>query len=164
MKLNTNKKTMTFVITSILLLTITAQMLLLPPTNAHTPKWTIPSFSYVSVAPSPVGVGQTVQIYMWVDTPLPGAVITNDIRRHGYTLTITKPDGNTVTQNWDLIDDTTGVQFFSYTPDQIGTYAILFNYTGQTYTWSGDYQNDCFRTSKCNNNLNSATRSITNTY
>jgi hypothetical protein len=81
---------------------------------------------------------------MWVDIPLPNAVITNDIRRHGYTLTITKPDGNTVTQNWDLIDDTTGVQFFSYTPDQIGTYAIMFNYTGQTYTWSGDYQNDTF--------------------
>ncbi len=135
---------MAFVITSILLLTITSQMLLLPSADAHTPKWTIPSFSYVSVAPSPVGVGQTVQIYMWVDIPLPSAVITNDIRRHGYILTITKPDGNTVTQNWDLITDTTGVQFFSYTPDQIGTYAILFNYTGQTYTWSGDYQNDTF--------------------
>jgi hypothetical protein len=144
MKFNTNNKTTAFVITSILILTIASQMLLLPSVNAHTPKWTIPSFGYVSVAPSPVGVGQTVQIYMWVDIPLPSAVITNDIRRHGYTLTITKPDGNTVTQNWDLITDTTGVQFFSYTPDQIGTYAILFNYTGQTYTWSGDYQNDTF--------------------
>jgi hypothetical protein len=144
MKLNTSKKTMTFVITSILLLTITSQMLLLPSANAHTPKWTIPSFSYVSVAPSPVGVGQTVQVYMWVDTPLPSAVITNDIRRHGYTLTITKPDGNSITQKWDLIDDTTGVQFFSYTPDQVGTYAIKFDYAGQTYTWSGDYQNDTF--------------------
>jgi len=144
MKLYTNKKTMTFVITSILLLTITSQMLLIPSSNAHTPAWTIPSFAYVSVAPTPVGVGQTVQVYMWVDTPLPNAVITNDIRRHGYTLTITKPDGNVVTQNWDLITDTTGVQFYSYTPDQIGTYAIKFNYAGQNYTWSGDYLNDFF--------------------
>jgi PQQ-like domain len=144
MKLYTNKKTMTFVITSILLLTITSQMLLIPSSNAHTPGWTIPSFAYVSVAPTPVGVGQTVQVYMWVDTPLPNAVITNDIRRHGYTLTITKPDGSVVTQNWDLITDTTGVQFYSYTPDQIGTYAIKFNYAGQNYTWSGDYLNDFF--------------------
>ncbi len=144
MKFNTNNKTTALVITSILLLTITSQMLLIPSSEAHSPQWNIPSFGYVSVAPSPVGVGQTVQVYMWVDVPLPSAVITNDIRRHGYTLTITKPDGNTVTQNWDLIDDTTGVQFFSYTPDQIGTYAILFNYTGQTYTWSGAYQNDIF--------------------
>ncbi len=144
MKFNTNKKTMTSIITAILLLTISSQMLLLPSTNAHTPSWTIPSFAYVSVAPTPVGVGQTVQIYMWVDTPLPNAAITNDIRRHGYTLTITKPDGNIVTQKWDLITDTTGVQFYSYTPDQIGTYTIKFNYAGQSYTWSGDYLNDFF--------------------
>ena len=116
----------------------------LQTTSAHTPTWTIPSFAYVSVAPSPVGVGQTVQVYMWVDTPLPSASVTNDIRRHDYTLTITKPDGNIDTQSWDYIDDTTGVQFYSYTPDQVGSYTIKFNYAGQTYTWSGAYNGDLF--------------------
>jgi hypothetical protein len=144
MKFNTNNKTTALVITSILVLTIASQMLLIPSANAHTPGWTIPSFAYVSVAPTPVGVGQTIQVYMWVDTPLPGAVITNDIRRQGYTLTITKPDGNIVTQNWAIISDTTGVQFYPYTPDQVGTYIIKFNYAGQNYTWSGDYKNDFF--------------------
>ena len=153
MKFITNNKTMTSIITAILLLTISSQMLLLPSANAHTPGWTIPSFAYVSVAPTPVGVGQTVQVYMWVDTPLPGALITNDIRRHGYTLTITKPDGNTVTQNWDLITDTTGVQFYSYTPDQVGTYTIKFNYAGQNYTWSGDYQKDFFSSANATTTL-----------
>jgi hypothetical protein len=81
---------------------------------------------------------------MWVDTPLPNAAITNDIRRHSYTLTITKPDGTVETHSWDVVSDSTGIQFWSYTPDQVGNYTLKFNYAGQTYTWSGEYQNDTF--------------------
>jgi len=112
--------------------------------SAHSPPWTIQSFAYVSVAPSPVGVGQTVQVYMWVDIPMPSAATTNDIRRHDYTLTITKPDGTTETQKWDTIFDTTGIQFWAYTPNQVGNYTLFFQYGGQTYIWSGTYQNDSF--------------------
>jgi outer membrane protein assembly factor BamB len=75
---------------------------------------------------------------------MPSAAVTNDIRRHGYTLTITKPDGTTETQTWAVISDTTGIQFYKYTPDQVGNYTLKFNYAGQTYTWSGDYNNDTF--------------------
>ena len=142
MKFVANKKTMAMIITSILVLTISSQMLLLPSANAHTPVWNIPSFAYISIAPSPVGVGQTAQVYLWVDIPMPSAALTNDIRRRGYQLTITKPDGTIQTENWDIISDTTGIQFWSYTPDQIGNYSFKFNYSGQTYTWSGTYQND----------------------
>jgi hypothetical protein len=118
------------------------------PASAHTPTWVIPSFAYVSVAPSPIGVGQTAQVYMWVDTPMPSAAVTNDIRRHGYQLIIVKPDGVTETHNWDVISDTTGIQFWSYTPDQIGNYTLKFSYAGETYTWSGTYQNDTMAPAK----------------
>ena len=147
MKFFANKNTIAMIIASILVLTISSQMLLTPSANAHTPVWNIPSFAYISVVPSPVGVGQTAQVYLWVDIPMPSAALTNDIRRRGYQLTITKPDGTIQTQSWDIISDTTGIQFSSYTPDKIGTYTFKFNYTGQTYTWSGAYQNDIMASS-----------------
>jgi hypothetical protein len=84
---------------------------------------------------------------MWVDVALPGATLTNDIRRHDYSLTITAPDGTTETQNWPVIDDATGVQFLRYTPKQAGNYTFFFNYPQQTYTWSGTYQGDIFTAS-----------------
>ena len=73
---------------------------------------------------------------MWVDAPVVGATLGNDIRRHDYTLTITKPDGKIETQTWPVIGDTTGVQYYRYTPDQVGNYTFVFNYPGQTYTWT----------------------------
>jgi hypothetical protein len=139
----TNLKNKTLSIFALfLMITMIAPLTILSTTSAHTPIWTIPSFAYVSVAPSPIGIGQTAQVYMWVDTPMPSAAVTNDIRRHGYQLTILKPDGTTETHNWDTITDSTGIQFWTYTPDQLGTYTLKFNYAGQTYTWSGTYQND----------------------
>ncbi len=119
-----------------LLLTTGAATTLLPAANAHSPPWTIISYAYLSVAPQTVGVGQTVAICFWVDTPMMGATIQNDIRRHDYTLTIAKPDGTTLTQNWPVEPDPTGVQFYRFTPDKVGNYTITFNYGGQVYTWN----------------------------
>jgi len=144
LKFVTNKKTIASTIALILMLIIGLQMLLIPSVTAHTPAWGIPSFAYVVAKPDPVGVGQRVMVYMWVDLPMPSAAITNDIRRHDYSLTIVKPDGTTETQNFPLIDDTTGVQMYPYTPNQVGTYTLNFKYAGQTYTWSGTYNNDKF--------------------
>jgi hypothetical protein len=115
---------------------------MIPNTSAHTPAWTQTSYAFINVAPNPVGVGQTVDIVFWVDAPLPGALIQNDVRRHDYTLTITKPDSTIETKHWDVISDTTSIQFYQYTPDQVGNYTLHFKYGGQTYTWAGEYQND----------------------
>ena len=146
-KMNMEKTKKTKILSTIallLMLSIIVPTTMLSTTSAHTPAWNIQSFAYVTVAPSPVGVGQTVQVYMWVDIPLPSAAVTNDIRRQGYQLTITKPDGTKETHNWGKLYDTTGIQFWSYTPDKIGNYTLFFEYAGQTYTWSGTYQNDTF--------------------
>ena len=142
--IKTSKKKILSSIALFLTLSMIVPISMLSTTSAHTPGWTIPSFAYVSVAPSPIGVGQTAQVYMWVDTPMPSAATTNDIRRHDYKVTVTKPDGTTDTQSWDVVSDTTGIEFWTYTPTQVGNYTIFFQYGGQTYTWSGTYQNDYF--------------------
>jgi hypothetical protein len=139
-------KTVAISIAMILTLSMSASMILLPNSNAHTPPWEIPNYCYLQAAPNPVGVGQSVAVAMWTDTPLPNANAapgsTNDIRRHGYTLTITAPDGTVSTQTWAVVSDTTGIQSTTFTPTQVGTYTLKFDYAGQVYTWSGDYQND----------------------
>ncbi|MBT0158677.1 PQQ-binding-like beta-propeller repeat protein [Candidatus Bathyarchaeota archaeon A05DMB-2] len=127
-----------------LILTMSASVVLTQTATAHTPPWNIASFAYIVAAPSPVGVGEYISICMWVDTPLPSAAVTNDIRRHDYTLTITDPDGKVETQHWDVVSDTTGIQYFQYSPTKVGTYTLKFDYGGQNYTWSGTFQNDMF--------------------
>ena len=133
-------------ISIILISTIVLTLFAMPAANAHTGGvvWNFPSYPYLVASPNPVGVGQAVSIVMWIDYPLPSANVANDIRRHDYTLTITKPDGKIVTQHWDVVLDTTSIQYYSYIPDVVGTYNLKFDYAGQTYTWSGTYQNDTY--------------------
>jgi outer membrane protein assembly factor BamB len=150
MKISTKETTM---IALFLISTMSASVVLTQTATAHTSTWNIPSFAYVVAQPNPVGVGQRVMIYMWVDIPMPSAALTNDIRRHDYTLTITKPDGQKETENWPIIDDPTGIQFFPYSPTQVGTYTLDFEYAGQVYTWSGTYQGDTFETASATTTL-----------
>ncbi len=131
-------------IVSILLLSIAIPFANLQSADAHTPPWKIISYAYLVPAPNPVGVGQTIAIVMWIDDPLPSATVTNDIRRHDYTLTITSPSGKIDSQHWDVIEDTTSVQYYQYTPSEIGEYTLKFDYPEQTYEWSGAYQGDIF--------------------
>lgn len=138
------KKTIAIATVIFLLLTMTASLVMVPDVAAHTPVWNIPSYAYLVPSPNPVGVGQKIAIVMWVDTPLPSAAVTNDIRRHDYKLTITKPDLTTEIHEWPIVTDSTSIQYFQYVPDQIGNYSLFFEYKGQTYTWSGTYQNDYF--------------------
>jgi hypothetical protein len=135
-KMIINKKTIYSIAAVILLLTTTIPLMSLSLTSAHTPAWSIPSFAYLAAQPTPVGVGQKVAVYMWVDAPLPSSAEGNDIRRHDYSLKITKPDGTVEVKTWPVIADTTGVQSYSFTPDQIGNYTLLFEYKGQTFTWN----------------------------
>lgn len=138
------RQNLVILIVSILLLSIAIPFANLQSADAHTPPWKIISYAYIVPAPNPVGVGQTIAIVMWIDDPLPSATVTNDIRRHDYTLTITSPSGKVDTQHWDVIQDTTSVQYYQYTPSEIGDYTLKFDYPEQTYEWSGAYQGDIF--------------------
>jgi len=118
----------------ILVLAISAMLVALPVTIAQETT-EITSYAYVLAIPDPVGVHQTTYITLWVDAPLPQADVDNDIRRHDYKLTITKPDGSTETREWPVIHDTTGLAFMAYTPEEVGKYTLQFDYPGQVYTW-----------------------------
>ncbi|MCW4000756.1 MAG: PQQ-like beta-propeller repeat protein [Candidatus Bathyarchaeota archaeon] len=126
-----------------LVLSIGSSMTLIPTTNAHTPPWQIPTFAYVMATPNPIGIGQSTYIYMWIDKILPSAAIANDYRWHNYKLTLTKPDNTTEVRTWDVVMDTTSSQGFSYTPDQVGTYQIKFEFPGQAVNAYG-HANDLF--------------------
>ena len=138
-------QTLAILIALILTIPMSTSIMLAPTTQAHTPPWTIVSYAYLVASPNPVGVGQTVAISMWIDTPMVGATITNDVRRHDYSLTITKPDGTVETKNWPIVTDPTSVEYLQYTPTETGTYTLKFNYPDQTYTWSGTYQGDLIK-------------------
>ena len=130
------KNVTTILIVLFLTISMTTSILLMPTTTAHSPIWTIDSYAFLQAGPNPVGVGQPVLIIMWVDGAMPGATVTNDIRRHDYTLTVTAPDGVEQSFNWPVVSDPISVQFISYTPTQVGTYNLSFSYPGQTYTWN----------------------------
>jgi hypothetical protein len=136
LKTKISTKTAISIVTLCLVLSIVIPMTTLSPASAHTPAWNIVSYAYISAAPSPVGVGQPVYVFTWVDLPIAGAVVTNNIRRHDYTLIITDPDGQNTTQHWDVVEDTTGIQAYAFTPDKIGNYTLTFKYGGQVHNWN----------------------------
>ena len=132
----------TIAIISILLLVVTlgASISLMPSANAHTPLWQIPTHAYIQVNPNPVGVGQQVTVYMWLDQVFGAgfettayAAINNNYRFHNYNLTIVAPNGNTTTQIFETVQDTTSSQYVLYTPDQLGIYKFYFSFPGQDY-------------------------------
>ena len=100
-------------------------------TNAHSPPWKIPTYAYVSVAPNPAGLGQTVTIGMWVQIPPPTAAGTNGDRWHGFNVTITDPDGLVKTLG-PFTSDATGGTWTAFVPDKIGDYSFVVNYPGET--------------------------------
>ena len=138
MKLSKNK-TVTIVITMLLMFSMATSMILLPSAVAHTPAWQIPTYAYVWASPNPDGLGQTVSVYMFLTNYYYGAAQGNSLRFHNYKLTITAPNGAVTTQNFPTIIDTTSNQHTSFVPDQVGTYNLTFTYPGETYTDNGLY-------------------------
>jgi hypothetical protein len=119
-----------------LVLSLSASMMLMPTAIAHTPAWQVPTYAFISCAPNPVGVDQTVAVYMWIDKVIDGASPSNDIRFHGYSLSITAPDGTITNQTFATDSDPTSNQGTTFTPTQVGTYKLTFNFPQQVYTFT----------------------------
>jgi hypothetical protein len=137
MNLHKNKSKIS-TITIILVLTFSATLMALPATNAHTPPWTFQPYLYIHVSPNPVGVNQELYIVAFSHWALPGARVDNDIRWHDFKLTITKPNGDEVVQEWDVVPDSGGSAYMLYTPDIEGTYNVRLDYPGQHFLWNQD--------------------------
>src|SRR5208282_4832638 len=135
---NLKGKTLAILIAAILTISIGASTTLMPNASAHTPAWQIPTFAYIFAEPNPIGVGQTIQVYMWLD-PVYGAaggtvatvgtngytastaLLANDYRFDNYKLTITAPSGAVSTESWAVVTDPTSSQETSFTPSAAGT-------------------------------------------
>lgn len=145
----------------LLMASISATTLLTPNfASAHSPAWQIPTYAYITAAPSPIGVGQTAHVYMWLTAVYGGAagaisggttpanpangstasaaLLANNYRFKNYNLTTIKPDGNTTSQIFGTISDPTSSQYVTITPDQVGTWQFIFSFPGQVYGADGD--------------------------
>ena len=130
--MQTKNKVMAIIIATILLTSMA--FTIVDFGSAHYPAWQIPTFAYVQPVINPVGRGQSAYIYMWIDKTFgTETAMTNNYRFHNYKLTITKPDGATEVKTWDTVWDTTSSQSYTYTPDQVGEYTLLFEFPGQAY-------------------------------
>lgn len=102
-----------------------------PLTRAHDPAWQIPTYSFCSVAPNPIGVGQTVNVNFWVNLPPPTASAQYGDRWTAITVKVTKPDGTTQTLG-PFTSDATGGTYTTYTPTVVGNYTFQMFFAGET--------------------------------
>ena len=123
-------KTMAIFIAAILTISMGASMII-PNTGAHTPPWSVPTYSFLSVSPNPIGVGQQVNVNFWVNLPPPTASAQYGDRWHNMTVTVTKPDGTTTTLG-PFTSDATGGTFTTYTPAVTGNYTFQMKFGGET--------------------------------
>ena len=117
-----------------LILSMTASLTLIPNVRA-TVGLDIATFGFISVGPSPVGVGQTVHLNFWVDKPTPTANGAYGDRWQNLKVTVTKPGGTTEVLGPFIADDTGGT-YTTYVPSTAGNYTFVFSFPGQTITGS----------------------------
>jgi hypothetical protein len=157
-------KTMAIFIALILVTSMAIALVDIPKTDAHTPAWQFTTYAYMYASPNPVGVGQQVLIFMWLDNTIQGNADNSTIRFHNYQLTITDPKGVNETITFPTITDPTSSQYYPYAPNQTGTYQLSFVFPGQNYTYNrantvgittGDaaYENDTYTPSHASMNL-----------
>jgi hypothetical protein len=158
--LNLSKTEKILGVSLVLMLVFTAIAAGLQSVAAHTPPLEIPTFAYVSVSANPVGKGQTVFVFMWLDKAPPTATGPYGDRWENFKVTVTKPDQTSKILG-PFKSDPIGFYSTGFTPDQLGNYTFVFNFPGQTLAgknlappmWPGgptqgsDYIGDYFKPS-----------------
>jgi hypothetical protein len=104
---------------------------------------TAETIAHLSFRPRIVGKDQPIIVNIWLQSVTLGA---NYKYYQSYKVTITKPDGtNDIFIKDSYVADATA--WFEYTPDQVGTYSIKFDFLGQyfpngTYFEGVNYDNE----------------------
>ena len=127
-------QTAAIAIASLLILSMSASVMLVPSVKAAT-SLNVPDFAYISVSTNPVGVGQQLEVIMWLNNVIYAANILNNIRFHDYQLIITAPNSANTTQTFAVVSDSTSDQDYYFTPTAAGTYTLTFNFPGQIYNF-----------------------------
>jgi hypothetical protein len=105
-----------------------------PPTGV-TPSFITATSVFMSVNPTPVGIGQSLLVNIWLEPPMQ----TNRFVS-GYTVTITEPNGQTDTVGPINSYQGDATAWFTYIPDQVGTWKFVANFAGN-YFPNGTYFN-----------------------
>ena len=113
------------------ILTIPMVATIIPNANAHTPAWSLPTYAFINIAPAPIGVGQTVNVNMWLQVPPPTASGAYGDRWENLTVKVTHPDGTIETLGPFESDDTGGTST-RYTPSKVGNYTFQLFFGGET--------------------------------
>jgi hypothetical protein len=142
----TKNKTMTILITLILMITIAIPLVFLPPNNSveaqlapvqptvnipagSVPNATFSTISHLSYRPNPVGIGQPLLINMWMQFE------TFDRHRKyhdAFQLTITAPDGKIDVFIMDSYP-ADATMWKEIVPDKVGNYTLKFDFLGNFF-------------------------------
>jgi hypothetical protein len=110
----------------LLMLTIALPFAALPSANAQNTKKTYP---YIGALPNPVGVGQECLLHIGITDVYPGG---SGLGWEGLSVTITNPDGYTITVG-DIKTDSTGGTGYVFTPDIVGDWIVQSHFPETTY-------------------------------
>jgi hypothetical protein len=128
MKIAKNRKTAT-AIALILMFAMAAFMIVMPAVHAVT----FTEQLLISIAPDPVGVGQTMYVNVFFTHPTITSAGHWGDRYQNIKVEITHPDGTKETFG-PYTADSTGGTWFSYVPATTGNYTFQATYPGQTLT------------------------------
>ena len=135
MKISKNKNITTIFAMFLILAIAVPLVALMPSANAHpAPSWNMPTYTYISAAPDPIGVGQTANIVFWLDK-LPPTASGYAGDRWFFYVDITKPD-ETKTTVGPFTSDPVGGSYYAFTPETTGTYTFTARFGPQVITGS----------------------------
>jgi outer membrane protein assembly factor BamB len=97
----------------------------LPTVNAAA---TYPTYSFISAAPNPAGLGQDVFVTSWLDKFPPSFNNLYPLYLWNFTVTITDPTGNVQTRR--MQSDPIGGASFAFQPSMLGTWTLRMHHEG----------------------------------
>ena len=133
-------KTVAIAIAIFLMFSMGTSMMLIPSVHAQTSSGTIPVFAYISAAPNPTGVGQQVEIIMWLQVIFGGnAELDNNYRfMNDFELIVTAPDGTNTSTTLGTVTSPTSDYDYFFTPTTTGTYTSHLQFPSNNITSTND--------------------------
>ena len=130
--INFEKKQLATIATIFLILAIVFPMLSLPTSSAHSPPWVSPTWTYISVSPNPIGVGQQALVVFWLDK-LPQTATGEFGDRFTFYVNALSPSGKNESLG-PFKSDPVGGGYTLYTPTETGNYTFTAVFPQYTYT------------------------------
>lgn len=127
----TENKSKILTVTLIFVLSFSAVVTALPSVFAQQYDYEKQTFAFIGATPNPVGVGQEVLLHVGITDFLRDV----DHGWEGLTVTVTKPDGTTMTMGPYRTDSTGGTGALLI-PDMVGTYKLQTHFPEQSYFWT----------------------------